>query len=198
VSENYSFFSAEQHMPWKELLSLAQRAQVLALPTSLREYEEIYTLTPADREFVAAHRTNANRLGVAVQLCFLRYPGRAWTPEEVIPAAMVQFIARQVGADPDMISDYAGRDETRREHLAELIREYGYTTLSVRHYRSLFAWLTEQARGTDNGLALVMLLVDEVRRRRIVVPTRGAFSRPDSLRRLHRLRQDHHAAEQLA
>ena len=63
-------------MPWQDLLSPAQRVQVLALPTSLREYEELYTLTPVDLEFVAAHRTDANRLGVATQLCFLRHPGR--------------------------------------------------------------------------------------------------------------------------
>jgi hypothetical protein len=50
-------------MPWQDLLSPAQRVQVLALPTSLREYEELYTLTPADLEFVAAHRTDTNRLG---------------------------------------------------------------------------------------------------------------------------------------
>ena len=46
------------------------------------------------------HRTNANRLGVAVQLCFLRHPGRAWAPEETMPAAMLRFIAQQVGAEP--------------------------------------------------------------------------------------------------
>ena len=63
-------------MPWPDLLTPAQRVQILELPASLREYEELYTLTPADLEFVAAHRTDANRLGVAVQLCFLRYPGR--------------------------------------------------------------------------------------------------------------------------
>ena len=33
----------------------------MALPTGLREYEELYTLTPADQEFVAAHRISANR-----------------------------------------------------------------------------------------------------------------------------------------
>ena len=72
----------------------------MALPTSLGEYEDLYTLTPADQEFVGVHRTSANRLGVAVQLCFLRHPGRAWTPEETLPAAMLQFIAQQVGAEP--------------------------------------------------------------------------------------------------
>ena len=46
-------------MPWRDLLSPAQRAQVMELPTSLREYEEFYTLTPADQEFVAAHRTSS-------------------------------------------------------------------------------------------------------------------------------------------
>ena len=101
-------------MPWRDLLSPTQRTQVMALPTSLREYEELYALTPADREFVAAHRTNANRLGVAVQLCFLRYPGRAWTPEEIMPAAMLRFIARQVETEPQDLAGYAERDQTRR------------------------------------------------------------------------------------
>jgi hypothetical protein len=39
-------------------------------------------------EFIGTHRTNSNRLGIAVQLCFLRHPGRAWTLEERIPATM--------------------------------------------------------------------------------------------------------------
>ena len=42
-------------MPWPDLLTPAQRVQILELPASLREYEELYTLTPADLEFVAAH-----------------------------------------------------------------------------------------------------------------------------------------------
>ena len=51
------------------------------------------------------------------------------------------------------------------------MREYGFATFGVRDYRTLSTWLTEQARGTDNGLALGTLLISEVRGRRIVVPT---------------------------
>lgn len=149
----------------------------MALPSSLREYEEFYTLTPADLDFVGVHRTHTNRLGVAVQLCFLRYPGRAWTPEETAPAAMLRFIALQVGAEPVDLLGYAERDQTRREHLVELMREYGFTTFGVKDYRVLSAWLTEQARGTDNGLALVTLLTAEIRHRRIVVPTLPVIER---------------------
>jgi TnpA family transposase len=164
-------------MAWKDLLSSAQRAQVLTLPTSLREYEELYTLTPVDQEFVSHRRTNANRLGIAVQLCFLRHPGRAWVPEEVLPAAMLRFIARQVDAKPEDLTTYAGRDQTRREHAVEVTREYGFTTFGVRDYRSLSTWLCEQARGTDNALALVTMFIAEVRRRRIVVPVLPVIER---------------------
>jgi TnpA family transposase len=73
----------------RELLSSAQRAQLLSSPSNLGELEKFYTLTPADRDFIAGHRTESNRIGVAVQLCFLRYPGRAWTPEESLPATML-------------------------------------------------------------------------------------------------------------
>src|SRR5690242_8903851 len=81
------------------LLSESQRVQLLALPTSLRELEERYSFTPGDLEFIGAHRTNSNRLGIAVQLCFLRHPGWAWTPEERIPATMLRWIAAQVSPD---------------------------------------------------------------------------------------------------
>jgi Domain of unknown function (DUF4158) len=114
-----------------------QRVQVLALPTSLREYEDLYTLTPTDLEFVAAHRTDANRLGAATQLCFLRHPGRAWTPDEVMPAAMLRFIALQIDADPADLDSYAERDQTRREHAVEVMREYGFTAFGVKEYRTL-------------------------------------------------------------
>ena len=38
-------------MPWRDLLSPTQRAQVMALPTSLREYEVLYTLTPQNERY---------------------------------------------------------------------------------------------------------------------------------------------------
>jgi TnpA family transposase len=77
----------------RELLSAAQRVQLPALPTGLRELEERYSFTPSDLKFIDAHRTNSNRLGIAVHLCFLRHPGWAWTPEERIPVTMLWWIA---------------------------------------------------------------------------------------------------------
>ena len=164
-------------MPWRDLLSLAQRTQLLALPTTLREFEEFYTLTPTDREFVAARRTATNRLGIAVQLCFLRHPGRAWIPKEVIPMGMLRYIASQIEVTADDFEAYADRDETRREHLADLLVELGLRTLGVGDYRTISTWLTEHARGTDNGMALVSILIAEIRQRKLVVPALSVVER---------------------
>lgn len=164
-------------MPRRELLSPAERQQLTCLPNDRREIEAHYTLTPADRELVAARRGDHNRLGFAVQLCFLRHPGWVWTPQEKVPAAMLRFIASQVGAALDDLATYAQRDETRREHLAELQQTYGWQSGTARTYRELSAWLTEQARGTDNGMALMANLIGECRRRRLVVPPLSVLER---------------------
>ncbi len=74
-------------------------------------------------------------------------------------------------------SVYARRDETRREHLGELLREYGWKTFAQREYRSLSVWLADQGRSTDQGLALVHLLIDEIRRRHTVVPALAVLER---------------------
>ena len=121
-------------MPWRDLLSLAQRTQLLALPTSLPDLEEFYTLTPTDREFVAARRTPTNRLGIAVQLCFLRHPGRAWIPKEALPMGLLRYIASQIEVTTNNFESYADRDETRREHLADLLVELSLRTLGSGDY----------------------------------------------------------------
>ena len=82
----------------RELLTAAQRAESLALPTDRLEIRERYSLTPADFDLINRHRTEANRLGFAIQLCLLRYPGRAWLPAEQLPSEMLRFIAGQIGA----------------------------------------------------------------------------------------------------
>ena len=100
-------------MPRQETLSPAQRTQLMALPTDPREIADRYTFTPADLDLIAQCRGDQNRMGFAIQLCFLRYPGRAWTPEEPVPIPMLSYVAGQLGIAPEHLSGYALRDQTR-------------------------------------------------------------------------------------
>jgi TnpA family transposase len=88
-------------MPWQGLLAPTQRTQLLMLPSDVRQLADCCTFSPADLDLIARHRGEPNRLGFAIQLGFLRYPGRAWTPSESVPAPMLRFIADQVDVSPD-------------------------------------------------------------------------------------------------
>ena len=64
-------------MPTRELLSDARRARLAAVPEmDGRELARHHTLSEADLTAISVRRGAANRLGFAVQLCLLRYPGR--------------------------------------------------------------------------------------------------------------------------
>jgi len=62
-------------MPRRELLTPAERAQLLSFPTEESELIRRYTLSRSERAYVRQHRGAQNRLGIAVQLCYLQHPG---------------------------------------------------------------------------------------------------------------------------
>jgi TnpA family transposase len=116
-------------------------------------------------------------LGLAVQLAFLRFPGRALLPSETPAAELLSFLSRQLGTSESAWADYAARDETRREHLAELLLHCGLHSFGIGQYRSLAAWLLPTALQTSRGIVLVGAAIDELRRRSIVVPRLAVLER---------------------
>lgn len=62
-------------MPRRSTLSAAEQEQLLALPDSPEEFIRQYTFSEADVSLIRQHRGAANRLGFAIQLCCLRFPG---------------------------------------------------------------------------------------------------------------------------
>jgi len=128
-------------MALRELLSSAQREAFEAVPLDRAALIEHYVLSDQDLSLIRRRRGAQNRLGLAVQLGLLRYPGRALLPDETPPAELLTFLARQLGLSPGAWAGYAERDETRREHLAELQLHYGLRSFGIGQYRSLATWL---------------------------------------------------------
>jgi TnpA family transposase len=166
-------------VPTRELLSPAQRGQFTTLPAlSERDLARYYTLAAEDLAAINRRRRPHNRLGFAVQLAYLRFPGRPLQPDEPAPPAVVAKLAGQLGVDPAALGEYAReRDETRREHLLELQQTFGFRPFDARVYRELAAWLLPTALGTDAGVVLVAALLDEMRARRIVAPALSTVER---------------------
>jgi TnpA family transposase len=104
-------------MPRRRVLTSAQISELLALPTDEPTLIRHYTLSDADLAVIQRRRRPHNRLGFALQLCTLRYPGRLPRPGEFIPAEILNFLAVQLDRGFDNLASYGARRATRYEQL---------------------------------------------------------------------------------
>ena len=150
------------NMPRRSIWSARQRAALFDLPTDEALLLRHYTLSDDDIDHIRVRRGGHNRLGFALQLCAFRYPGRILVVGEAIPLNVLRFIAAQLGMRAEDLDGYAVREETRREHLAEIRRIYGYRMFSGRcardlksGSRTLKVWLENEAEAarSNEGLA---------------------------------------------
>jgi TnpA family transposase len=157
-------------MPRREILSPAQREALLVVPVDRAGLIEHYVLSEQDISLIRQRRGDHNRLGIAVQLALLRFPGTALQADETPPKELINFLARQLHVPSSAWDEYAQRDETRREHLLELQTRYEFRSFTFSHYRSLARWLLSTALQTNRRIALVRAAIEELHRRSVIVP----------------------------
>ena len=87
-------------MAKRKLLKIQDRHALFDIPTDEDSLIRRYFLSSADRLEIEVRRREHNRLGFAVQLCLMRYPGRPLLANETPPRAMLNYVAEQIGADP--------------------------------------------------------------------------------------------------
>ncbi len=164
-------------MPRRALLSATDRDSLLAVPETRDEVIRQYTLSERDRSLIRQRRGDANRLGFAVQLCLLRYPGNGLPVDAVLPSTFVRWVARQLRIDPSCWPQYAQRAETRRDHLLELRAYLGVTPFGLSDFRQTVHALAELAVQTDKGVVLAAHALDTLRRRRVIIPPLDVIER---------------------
>jgi len=164
-------------MPLRSVLTTAQLEALLACPVTEAELASLYTFDARELALIRQHRGEHNRLGFAVQLCYLRYPGQAIDPATAPPANLVAFVAEQVGASADGWAEYAQRDETRREHARELQDACGYRPFTVKEYRRRRGFLTGLALQTSKAVVIAQELLAALRSDRIIVPSARVIDR---------------------
>lgn len=165
-------------MPTHVVLTPSQRETLLTLPADLpmEAMARFYTLTVEELAQVRGRRRPHNRLGFAVQWAYLRYPGRPWEPGEQPPAAVLAYLAEQVGVPVEAWERYGQeRSVTRHEHLRLLLETGGFQSFGPALRREFAVWLRTAAQSTERGLKLVDALVQEMRERRIVLPALSAL-----------------------
>jgi len=158
-------------MPRRTILSESQRKAFEIIPTDSEILTRYYTFSEEDLQLINQRRKSYNRLGFAIVLCLIRFPGRALKSEEPLEDEFIEYVAKQIKVNPNQYKLYSKRDETRREHLKILLKAFNISTLSKTLKQKLVNWLVPIAIDNPKGVFLIGALLNQMRSVRILHPT---------------------------
>ena len=164
-------------MALRSLLTVAERSQILAIPTGTEDLAARYTLSEADMSLIRQRRGEANRLGFAVQLCLLRHPGIALAEDTEVPPELVSWLASRLAVSPEAWGEYGAREETRQEHGREIRTYLAMSAFGIAAFRELVEHARDVAAQTDKGLLLVESARDFLQAKKVALPGVGVIER---------------------
>ncbi len=152
--------------------SPAERRALDAFPERIgpEDLEEHFRLSPTDMRFALRHRGDS-RLGVAVQLCALRWLG--FVPDDLaaIPQPALLSLCDRLEAIPGDLDDYGTREQTRTDQLAAARDHAGFRSWDVPEASALEAWLTVRAMEHERPKELFTLAAEQLHVQRIARPS---------------------------
>ena len=163
-------------MAHRSILTQRQRHELMALPLGETSMLRHYVLSDEDIIRIKQKQGDDNRLGFALQLCALRYPGRYLTANDVLPTTLIIFIGTQLGLSEHQLSAFTYKSVTRYEHLRALQQEYGYRPFHSCK-KEFLPWLTQVAIEAHSNVELAEKFVQECRTRRIILPSMRVIER---------------------
>ena len=165
-------------MPRRTVLTERQRNALYGLPSEQSDLLKHYVLNDYDVQLIKKRRKAENKLGFALQLCALRYPGRLLQPGEEIPNSLLSFIGAQIGLTADDLLTYGRRTQTRYEHTSSILELYEVTKFDPDHNSELQHWIREAAEQAKSNEWLAQAIITKLRSLKILLP------RPSTLERV--------------
>ena len=149
-----------------------QRKELTQIPPDMSDWEiaKHYTLSASDIEVIRQNRKDYNRIGFALQLCSLRYPGWMLTNIKEIPNTVTYYVANQINAKTNDIQRYGLHENTRLEHLRKLRDLYGFRFFSDADDLLLQDYLMPLAMENDHVLRLIKISIEKLREQKIILP----------------------------
>ena len=153
-------------------LNPEQRHALTQIPSDFsdREIARYYTFTEKERELINRRRRASNRLGFAVQLALLKFPGRTLMEVKEVPRAVLTAIAEQVDVPASAFTSYGDRENTLYEHLDELRRECGFRACGWKEYLLVVRVLLPDAMESDRPLPLIETALERLRTEGVLAP----------------------------
>ena len=143
----------------------------------LDELVEFWTLLDEDRELLVGKR-GGSALAFAVLLKHYSRHGSFPRGRADVPGNVVEFLARQVGAEAGLFDDYEWSGSTFDYHRAQIRSHLGFRTATVGDQEKLTGWLARSVAGSERRPDRVREeLLARFRADRIEPPTAGRLQR---------------------
>lgn len=164
-------------MPRRQILSSEEQARLLVIPDDEIILTRMCFLSDKDIALINKHRRPANRLGFAVLLCYLRGPGFVPDKNNIPHCGVVSRIASRLKLQPDLWHEYAAREQTRWEHLAELYRYLKLSPFSRTLQKDCIRHLHSYAMRTDKGFTLAEEMLSWLHNNNVIFPSVDVIER---------------------
>ena len=164
-------------MARRRLLQPDRWSVLLNPPTDEDSLIRNYTMSGDDLDRALRKRGHHNQLGFAVQFCLMRHIGRPLAQNDAVPAEVISFIAGQLGVTSAVFADYGRRDNTRREHSAELQELLGLRMMTRTDQRAALVASIDAATATDNGETIAAATIAAFRSRNVLLPSTDKLER---------------------
>ncbi|MEH1840444.1 MAG: DUF4158 domain-containing protein [Nostoc sp.] len=145
-------------------------------PEQLAKY---FYLDNVDFKLINSRRGNHNRLGLALQLCRVRFLGTFLTDLTDVPTVAIEFLAKQLGINDITCLSRYGSSETRWEHTTLIKQRYFYQDFHAQpcHWK-LVRWLYQRSSlGTESQSLLFDLTTARLVERKILLPGVSVLAR---------------------
>ncbi len=164
-------------MARRQLLTDEERTALLGIPADPDSVARLFTLSRADRALVGARRSDANRLGCAVQLALLRHPGTALALLDQPVGALVAWMACHLDIPAAAYAEYARRSQTMTDHARQLATTLGLRVPTMADVLPMIEAAAEAARGTDSGRPIAAAVIAALRSAYIILSGAAVIER---------------------
>ena len=164
-------------MPRRTILTERQRHALYGLPSEQADLLHYYVLNDRDVELIKERRRPENKLGFALQVCALRYPGRLLQPGEEIPSDLLSFVGAQIGLTTEDLLKYGSRKQTRYAHATSILDIYGFSKFDIENNTELQQWVANTAEQAKSNEWLAQAIVSQLRKRKVLLPGPSTLER---------------------
>ena len=157
-------------MTGRRILTRSTREALFGLPLDPHSLQQYYLLSEPDLNIIRSRRRNGNQLGMAIHIALLRYPGQGWQEGRVLPEVFLHWLADQIGSKSADLESYSIRDATKSEHKMLAIKYLGLRMFASEDWKTALTLATHASFETDDGRLIVSRLMNDLKKRRLVLP----------------------------